>query len=219
MKRITLYLLIFACSVLLPLEPESLCFAQEANQQTDVSSLVKKLKSKDEEVQFNASKALISMGPNAIPTLVEVLNKEKGCQMQFIVSGIIYRIEPKHEIVNATLLDIIRGKCKGSSTEDLITRRQAAFALVAKAEGIAIIAEMLKDKETFIRRSAAFAIDELTERIGGRPPEVRVTPEISKAIKAALPLLIQAFNDKDEIVRCMSYESMEQLQSTKHEEL
>ncbi|MGH9880881.1 MAG: hypothetical protein ACRD6N_05545, partial [Pyrinomonadaceae bacterium] len=77
----------------------------------------------------------------------------------------------------------------------------------------------LKDKDTFIRRSAAFAFDEFTERIEGRPPEIAGTPEIISATKAALPALVQALNDKDEVVRCMSYESLEQVQRSKHEAL
>ncbi len=123
----------------------------------------------------------------------------------------------RHEIVDSTLIDIIKGKCKATPPRDLIIRRQAAFALVAKLEGIPIIAGMLKEKDTFIRRSAAFAFDELTERLQGRPPAIPATPEIINATKAALPPLVEALNDKDDVVRCMSYEALEQLRGSKHE--
>jgi hypothetical protein len=55
--------------------------------------------------------------------------------------------------------------------------------------------------------------------LGGRPPEMNVDPEIVHATKAALPALVQALRDRDEVVRCMSFEALEQLQVSKHEEL
>lgn len=200
---------------------QTLGFAQQpiAGGQADVPSLVGKLNDKDERTVLSAAQAFIAIRPSVIPALVDVLGKERGCQLQFVASGVIYKLEPRHAIVNSTLIGITRGECKESSRNSLIIRRQAAFALVGKAEGIQVIAGMLKDKDTFVRRSAAFAFDELTERIEGRPPEVTATPEIVGAIKAALPLLMQAVDDKDEVVRCMSYESLEQIQRSKHEAL
>lgn len=82
---------------------------------------------------------------------------------------------------------------------------------------------MLKGKSIFgrfERRSVVFAFDELTEKIEGvRPDSITPTPEMISAIKAAIPLLIRALDDKDEIVHCMAYESLEQLQRSKHKEL
>ncbi len=205
--------------LLFGLETVSLAQEQKESRQADIFSLIKRLEDKDERVVFSAAQALVNEGAKVIPLLVEVLREKKGCQLQFVASGVIHRLEPKHEVVNSTLIDTIRGKCKVSSPRDSIIRRQAAFALVAKPEGIPIVAEMLRDKDTFIRHSAAFAFDELTERLEGRPPEIAATPQIISATKAALPTLVQALNDKDEVVRCMSYESLEQVQRSKHEAL
>jgi hypothetical protein len=185
----------------------------------DIPSLIKKLEHKDERAVLSAAGELIKAGQSIVPLLVDSLKQKRGCQFQFAASGIIYQLDERNGVVNSALIDIVRGKCKGRSRNDLIIRRQAAFALVGKAEGIPVIAEMLKDKDTFIRRSAAFAFDELTERLAGRPPEVKATPEVLFAAKAALPSLVQALSDKDEIVRCMSLESLEQVQHSKHEEL
>ena len=206
---------------LLPFSLYATSLAQEIkeNKQVDVPSLIKKLEDKDEGAALAAGVELIQAGKSVIPLLVDSLKQKRGCQFQFVASGVVYQLDEKNEVVNSTLIDIVSGKCKGTSTNDLIIRRQAAFALVGKAEGIPVIAEMLKDKDTFIRRSAAFAFDELTERIEGRPPQVKATPEVLRATKAALPSLVQALSDKDEIVRCMSFESLEQIQRSKHEEL
>ena len=192
---------------------------QDSSAANEVLALIKKLKSKDSGEASDAGWALVHMGPSIIPTLLEVLKNETGCEMRFIVSGIVFQIEPAHPIVNATLVDVIRGRCSGIFLKDQAARRDAAFALIAKEEGIAIMASMLSDKDRFNRRSAAFAFDELTERLSGRPPEISATPARIEAIKAAMPLLVRAFADKDKIVRCMSLESMEQLQSCLNEEL
>jgi HEAT repeat protein len=116
--------------------------------------------------------------------------------------------------------DIAKGKCEGNSRDDLILRREAAFALMGKVEGIPMMAEMLTDKDLFLRRSAAFAFDDLTERLQGRPPQVDATTEVLEATKRAFPLLLQAaLRDRDEVVRCMSYESLDQARHSKHEPL
>lgn len=221
--RIHILFFRFLCSFALLLSSlNQISLAQETalNQQADISSLISKLEDKDQRVVVAAAEELIRVGQSAIPLLISSLKQNKGCQFQFVASGVVYQLDKKNEIVNSTLIDITRGKCHGSSKNDLIIRRQAAFALVGKAEGIPVIAEMLKDKDTFIRRSAAFAFDELTERIEkGRPDKLVATPEIISATKSAIPSLVQALDDKDEVVRCMSYESLEQLQRSEHEEL
>jgi HEAT repeat protein len=224
--RAALFICLVFCMVMITMialvsGPAKTASAQQSysHRQNEVSSLVKQLKNKGDNTAFKAGLALIEMGPEIIPQLLGVLETETGCEMRFIVSGVIYQIDKSHPIVNATLVDIIRGKCSGFLIKDRIARREAAFALVVKEEGIPVMARMLSENDTFIRRSAAFAFDELTERIDGRPPEVEITPGKIAAIRAAMPLLIQALYDKDEIVRCMSLESMKQLEASKHAEL
>jgi hypothetical protein len=72
----------------------------------------------------------------------------------------------------------------------------------------------------FVRQTAAFAFDDLTERLEGRPPKVEATTDIMSATTKAFPLLLgAALKDKDEIVRCMSYESLDQARRSTHEPL
>jgi hypothetical protein len=71
-----------------------------------------------------------------------------------------------------------------------------------------------------VRRSAAFAFDDLTERLQGRLPVVEATTEIVEATRRAFPLLLDAaLRDRDEVVRCMSYESLDQARLSKYEAL
>ena len=186
----------------------------------DTSRLIDKLEDKNEKAAMMAAAALVKSGPGVIPALAERLKQRRGCQFQFVASGVIYELDRREESANSILTDVALGRCEGTSKNDLSVRRHAAFSLVLRARGIPAVAQMLKDKETFIRRGAAFAFDDLTERLEeGRPDSVRVTPEIISATRDALPSLIQALSDKDEVVRCTSYEAVEQAQGSSHEEL
>lgn len=218
----TIYSRIIICIVLMSFGVGAAFFSQEAkpSQQADIPTLIKKLEDKNSSVAMDAASALIKVGQSVIPTLVDSLKQRKSCQFQFVASGVIYQLDRKHEVVNPILAEIAKGNCKGSSQNDMTIRRQAAIAIGTRAEGIPIMIEMLKDKDTFNRQSAVFAFDELTELIEeGRPDKITPTPEILSATKAAIPSLVQALSDKDEVVRCMSYESLEQLQRSMHGEL
>ena len=193
---------------------------QPASSPPDVPLLLKQLEDTDPRVVFAAASQLTRLGSSIAPALVDALRDRHGCRLQWVASGILRRLELEHRLVYATLLDIAKGKCEGNSRDDLILRREAAFAVIGKVEGIPTIAAMLTDKDLFVRRTAAFAFDDLTERLQGRPPQVEPTREIVEATKSALPLLLQAaLGDRDEVVRCMSYESLDQARQSRHEPL
>jgi HEAT repeat protein len=191
-----------------------------ARQGADVEGLIKQLEDKDERTVMKAAQALMRLGPGAVAPLAEGMKTRKGCQFQYVASGIIYAIDHDKARANPVLEDVMLGRCRGSSERDLKLRRMAAFALVVRADGIPLVARMLSDKETFNRRTAAFAFDELTEKLqGARPDSIEVTPEIQRAFKEALPALVRALGDRDEVVRCMSYEAVGQAQGSRSEEL
>jgi HEAT repeat protein len=211
---------VFLVLVFFFLSPALLGQELNRSQSADVPTLIKRLEDKNTRVAMDAANSLVRVGESVVPLLVDNLKHRKSCQFQFAASGVIYQIEHKPETVNPILADISWGKCKGSSQSDLLIRRQAAIVLGSRAVGIPIMVEMLKDKDTFNRRSAVFAFDELTERIEEKRPDgIKVTPEILNATKAAIPSLVQALEDKDEVVRCMSYESLQQLQKSMRVEL
>jgi hypothetical protein len=186
----------------------------------EVASLIERLGDGDEEKAMRAAHALAGMGPRVIPALAESLKRRRGCQFQFVASGVIYAIDKDEAAANPVLADVASGRCEGSSENDRNVRRMAAFALVTRAEGIPHVARMLRAGETFARRTAAFAFDELTEKMNGaRPDSVEVTPEMLSAVRAALPLLAGALADRDEVVCVMSREALEQAQGAPSAEL
>jgi hypothetical protein len=207
-------------AIMLALTVAGVAQDQPATSTIDVPLLLKKLEDTDSRVVLDAASQLTKLGSSIAPALVEALRDRRECRLQWVASGILRRLELHHRLVNETLLDIAKGKCEGNSRDDLILRREAAFALVGKVEGIPLIAEMLTDKDLFMRRSAAFAFDDLTERLQGRPPQVEATAEIVEATTRVFPLLLQgALTDRDEVVRCMSYEALDQARRGRHERL
>ncbi|MBL8143604.1 MAG: hypothetical protein JNM38_20995 [Acidobacteria bacterium] len=187
----------------------------------ETAALIDALGQKDENAAIEAAKALSSMGPAIVPTLVDTLRNRRGCQMQWVASAVLRRIDAAHPLVDATLLAITKGECDGDWSPNVIVfRRQAAFALVSDPEWTPTIAQMLTGPDDFVRRSAAFAFDDVTERLEGRPPELQPTPAILAAVAAALPPLRDAaLHDNDDIVRCVSYESLGQASRSKHKAL
>lgn len=186
----------------------------------DVPALIKQLEGKRDAEVLEAAGALRRLGPSVIPALEEAMRKRRGCQFLYVASGVVYAIDKDKRRANPVLSDVVLGRCEGSSRRDLMVRRVAAFALAERAEGLPVVAQLFRDKEGFNRQSAAFAFDELTEKIrDSRPDGVAATPELLKALKEALPLLVEATGDGDEVVRCMSYEALEQARSAPSAEL
>jgi HEAT repeat protein len=203
----------------------TLSLAQESrvNSRADIPLLIKKLKDNKEDVALQAARELSDIGQPVVLPLSEFLKKEKDCRSRVLAATLLLGLAPDSEIIVSGMLDVLKNGCYFSPRKDISVRQDAAFLLTSTAKGISALAELLKGKSAFgrfERRSVVFAFDELTEKIeGARPDSTTPTPEIISAVKAAIPLLILALDDKDEIVHCMAYESLEQLQASKHVEL
>jgi hypothetical protein len=205
-----------------PQSPISASSAQatRVNSATDIPALIKKLKDDKDEVALQTAEELGKLGQPVVLPLQEFLKKERGCRPRVLAAQLLTGLAPDSEVIVSSMLDVVKNPCYWSPQRDLIVRRNAAFVLANTVAGVRTLTEMLKSKKTFERRSAVFAFDELTEKIEGvRPDSISATPAIISATKAAIPSLIQALNDKDEIVYCVAYESLEQLQRSKHDDL
>ena len=135
--------------VILALSAAGVAQDRSTNSSASVVVLLQKLEDKNERVVIDAGSQLTALGPSVAPALIRALRDRHGCQLQWVASGILSELRLEPRLVDATLMDIARGKCK--------------------------------EKDLFLRRSAAFAFDDLTERLEGRPPQVEATPEIVDA--------------------------------------
>jgi HEAT repeat protein len=81
-------------------------------------------------------------------------------------------------------------------------RQSAAFRLMDSEKGIAELTALLSHSDVVVRRCVLFAFDELTE-----------LTEIPQPVKQAVPSLKQLLKDQDEVVRGMTEEVLEQIES------
>ncbi|MGB7218234.1 MAG: hypothetical protein WBD07_05455 [Vicinamibacterales bacterium] len=189
----------------------------QAPSPAEVPALVDQLESLNQQVALRAAQTLAAAGPSVVPLLTEQLNQRKGCQFQWSASGVVAMVDRQQgAFVGRILVGIARGECTGSSQLDNAIRRQAALVLVTKEDGVPVVAGLFTDPDLFVRRTAAFAFDELAERLqSGRPDRIASpTPGLVTATIAAIPALVGALESEDEVVRCMSYEALVEFQTS-----
>jgi hypothetical protein len=155
---------------------------------------VSNLQSQDENVYIEAREVLFRAGKTAIPLLTESLKGKRG-EARYRIASALLEIDNENEAAIKAFRESVI-----DSTEDGLRRRNSAFQLAVCEKGIAILMEMLRDKDVFVRRSAVFAFDELTEQ-----------SEIPDIAKKAIPSLKELLKDLDEIVRGMAKEVLEQM--------
>jgi HEAT repeat protein len=188
--------------------------------------------------RWKAVDGLKRLGTAAIPALTEFLNTEKKGPARVQVAAALAGIDPKNALARQTLTAIVReGKddelieaavvladldlenevavpklAKMASKtvwipsgKNMSRLRGAAFALALTAPGVRALTPLLAHWDSWVRQSAVYAFDDRTETLSHASPSVRA------AVKDAIPTLVKALADKDEIVRGMTTEVLEQL--------
>ncbi|HEX8284875.1 MAG TPA: hypothetical protein VF588_16050 [Pyrinomonadaceae bacterium] len=179
--------------------------APQARERGDVLKLIAKLKDKNQQVANEAAGALAELGEEAAPHLEHVLSSEKGAPVLVLAALALGEIKPEHPSVVETLVRVARGRNTFDSEETLTARRTAGMLLARTPAGIRALPALLKDDDNFVRRSAAFALDDPTEVIDN------LTPAQLEAVGEVLPALVAALDDADEVVRGMSCEVLGQI--------
>jgi HEAT repeat protein len=177
---------------------------------------VDQLNSKSEPAMMAAIEALTKAGSQAIPPLVEALDKRKECQLQFVASGVLRKIDPAHTRIEPALGVLARGECSGNSEQDFVLKQQAAFALSYSPSGITLLTDMVRHKDVTTRRRVAFAFEDLTEKLDSFTEEFRAPATLIEPTAQALPKLSPFLSDGDERVRCVTLEAMEQSRDSRH---
>jgi hypothetical protein len=177
-----------------------------------VHDLLVLIQSADQSAALDAATELERIGPSVAPALVESLKTHSGCQPQWVASGVLARLKLEAALVESTLLQIARGTCRPSSVADVRLQQDAAFAVIDRVRGISLMAELLRGDDQLARYRAAFAFDDLTERlVPDHPRAIAATPEIVAATEAALPSLRNVAVSKASVqLRCLSYEALDQ---------
>jgi HEAT repeat protein len=179
----------------------------------NIPDLLERLKSPDREVSDQAVQSLIAIGPTVIPSVSDFIAGDNGCRSRVSAVQVIFDLDRTNDSFVPSMVQIVQTKCYASSQDDLMARRGAAFALAIVPSGIHALAELLGSKDKFIRQSAIFPFDDLTESLAD------LTPAVIQAIKAALPAVIAAMKDKDRTVRGVAEEVAGQILRSTNQEL
>lgn len=190
-----------------------------------------------ESARDEAVESLKRLGREAVPAIEEFLNREKGPARVYAAEALA-GIEPSNALARRTLSEAA-GEGGGDeviaaaaalaevdpendaavpqlvkmasktiilpSAKNMRRMRGAAFALALTAPGVRALTPLLNHWDSWVRQSAVFAFDERTEAMA------HATPAVRAAVMEAIPALVKDLADKDEVVRGVAAEVLEQL--------
>ena len=182
------------------------CVAQEPKPrlEAELRALIKRSLSKDYKTADEANAKLSDLTVRDLPILGLISKKGPTCERLKAAQAIV-DLDKENRTLIPVLVELSTAGNASSSEEDLLCRRGATFLLAFSTEGIQVLTEMLKNgKNLFIRQSAIFAFDELTET--SNYPEGSLD-----AMKLAIPVIAEARKLDDEVMQNMSNEVLRQI--------
>jgi len=183
-----------------------LCSAQgfRPQSETEIRAALNQSRSKDQEIADKASEKLSRLEIRDKPVLIRTMMRGRVCE-RVGAAAIIVSLEHDNKDVLPILTELSTGGSGSSTEEELLCRRGATYQLGFSTAGIRLLTRLLKDgKNFFIRQSAIFAFDELTETAN--------YPEGSlEAMKDAIPVIAASGKLDDEVMQNMSNEVLWQI--------
>ena len=162
-----------------------------------IQQLIDKLRSDDDEIRQDAAASLIKTWDDSIRVLLlEALNKEQGYARAY-AARVLIEADPNNPPPISVLIEIMM-----KTTEGRDVRRFASYVLALVPAGVGALVIALKHEDVFVRRSAAFALEELIE--------IRhvLGMELLVPVKASLPALLAATKDSDDIVKGVAMDAL-----------
>jgi hypothetical protein len=190
--------------------------AAQSSAHSNPQRLIEQLNDKNEQQIKIAVDALTKQGSQVVDALVEALGKRRECQMQFVVSGVLRRIDPAHSRIEEALVTLARGDCSGNSKQDFIFKQEAAFALSRSAPGLERLTDMVPGTDLETRRRVAFALEDLTEKFESPIEQARPRAALVEPTARLLPKLAPFLADRDDVLRCVTLEAMQQASASRH---
>ena len=175
-------------------------YSQDTRQDLSaVEPLLEKLGSDDDAIRYEALQALSKLGRVLVPTITDTIKKQNGYARVY-VARVLLNIDPENALSLTTLAEVARNK-----QEPKDVRRYASYVMALAGTGLNTLAGMLKDEDVFVRRSAAFALEEAIENGAFLPPG------LEQPLYNSLPSLASALADDDKIVSGVSAEAFQQI--------
>jgi hypothetical protein len=166
--------------------------------QEQITQYIKDLGSRDSERVMLAGRELTGAGEQVVPALTEVA-KSDNPDLRFFAAALLLAIQKENETGLQTMKSLL---LDSRLMPDF--RQSAAYRLMNSDKGIVELRGLLKHSDVAVRRCVIFAFDELTEMI-----------EIAESVKHAVPTLKELLKDKDEVVRGMAVEVLQQIEGRK----
>lgn len=177
---------------------------QKIISEAEVRDLIKKSLSKDYRAADEANEKLSKLTVRDLSILAAISKNGSTCERMKAAKTIVDLDKDNKALIPVLVQLSIEGNAS-STEEDLLCRRGATFLLAFSTEGIRVLTGMLKDgKNLFIRQSAIFAFDELTET--AKYPKGSL-----EAMKAAIPVIAGSRKIDDEVMQNMSNEVLWQI--------
>jgi HEAT repeat protein len=187
--------------------------------QLGVNAAISQLEAGDQQAIVAAKEMLKARGQEVVPVLLKTLHDNPSCATQINVADVLRDLQPESPVPNATLLSIVQTKCKTKPQLEALYRRQAAFALVSRADGLPTILGLLKGGDSNLRHAASAAFFDLMKSLSSGTPKVDLTPALVDAAKTAMEALVNVLKDSDQYVRCGAYDTLTEAQKAPSDEL
>lgn len=171
----------------------------------DVSANLRALKGKDEEAAQKAMDALLRIGPSSVSRIADFVSRERNCRGRVRAISVLHELDPNNFAIVPAASDTVTRVCALSPRDDWMQRLEAGIFLADSESGLRVLAGLLRHRRTTVRRIAAFVYDETAETMNN------LSPAMAGAIREALPTLFQAAHDKDQVVREVTREVIEEL--------
>jgi HEAT repeat protein len=221
-RRLTRALLLLALCGLLPARAPG----QERPVPPDAAALIDGLRAKSVEARRSAAVALRSSARGtqrqALPALVDLLNKEKDGQVRLAVLDAVTALGPDAGSAVPALVHTLRSDYGGQREEEMHQDYRSALALAAVgAPAVEGLRGLLKDGKPNVRAEAAMALGRIGADAAPAVPDLihllgdkneRIGQEASLALgrigKTAIVALVAASENRDDLIRARAVASL-----------
>jgi HEAT repeat protein len=172
-----------------------------------VPALAEFLKTEKDPGRVYAAVALAGIEPSnalARQALTEAARDGEGDEV-IAAAFALADIDPEDDAAVPRLVKMASKSIIIPSAKSMRRQRLSAFALALTPRGVRALTPLLAHWDSWVRQAAVFAFDERTESLDG------ASPAVLAAVREAVPNLVKALADKDEIVRGVAAESLGQL--------
>ncbi len=213
-RKSSYFLIIF---IVLITQFHAICFAQKTKpkSEAEIRILIKKTLNKNTDIADEARNILINLDTNSIPIFISIMSKKGDlCERVEAARTVLGLYLIKKEVASpmiSPLVDIVVSNSVPSNSQMAKNCRYiAADLLPYSSDGIRALTQLLKHKSLFVRQTAISVFGDIREE--GDAPK-----DSLQALQEAIPVIASAAREKNEIMKNMAYEVLNNLSNDETE--